>query len=138
MVEVHMKTRMKVFGVVLLGSMLGGVGCAGTHAAKRDVETAVPGLAHKTEGVVTNVDTNNNLVAVKSVDNPAAPPAWFTLTPDTKMERDGSLVSINDLSEGTPVRVSYETATGPEKALKVEVLTGDKANEVKTKAEHIK
>lgn len=133
-----MKTRMTVFGAVVLGAMLGGVGCAGTHAAKRDVETAVPGLAHKTEGVVTSVDTTNNLVAVRSVDDPAAPTAWFTLSPDTKMEREGRLVSIHDLSEGTPVRVSYETATGPEKALKVEVLTGDKADEIKTKAEHIK
>ena len=131
-----MKTHVKLMGAVALAAVLGGVGCAGPKEAGKDVEAAVPGLSEKREGLVTNVDKNANLIEVKDVDNPAAPPAWFALTPGTKLERDGRLVSINDLSEGTPVRVSFEPATGPEKTYKVEVLTGAKADEVRVKAEH--
>ncbi|QRN99014.1 hypothetical protein JRI60_08300 [Archangium violaceum] len=130
-----MKTGTKILGVVVLGAVLGGAGCAGTKEAARDVESAVPGLSQKDEGLVTSVDKDGNMIAVKSVNNPSAPPTWFALTPDTKMEREGRLVGLDDISEGTPVRVSYEPATGPEKTYKVEVLTGEKAGEVKAKAE---
>jgi hypothetical protein len=130
-----MKTRVKVLGAVVLAAVLGGVGCAGTSEAKRDVEAAVPGLSQKREGVVTNVDKDASRIAVKAVDDPALPEAWFALTPDTKMERDGQMVTWDDLQEGTPVRVSFEPAAGPEKTYKVEILTGEKAGEVKAKAE---
>jgi hypothetical protein len=133
-----MTTRMKVLGAVVLGALLGGVGCAGTKEAGRDVESAVPGLSQKSEGVVTSVDKDASRIAVKSVDDPAAPEAWFALTPNTKMERDGQIVTWDDLSEGTPVRVSYEPATGPETTYKLEILTGQKAEEVKQKAEHLR
>ncbi len=132
-----MKTRVRVLGAVVLGAVLGGVGCAGTREAARDIEAAVPGLSEKREGVVTSVDKDGNRIEVKSVDDPAAPTAWFALTPDTKLEREGRLVSLDDISEGTPVRVSYEPATGPERTYRVEVLTGEKADEVKVKAEHL-
>jgi hypothetical protein len=132
-----MTTRMKVLGAVMLGALLGGVGCAGTKEATHDVESAVPGLSQKSEGVVTNVDKDASRIAVKSVDDPAVPEVWFALTPDTKMERDGQMVTWDDLSEGTPVRVSFEPAMGPEKTYKVEILVGQKADEVKQKAEHL-
>jgi hypothetical protein len=96
----------------------------------------VPGLSNKREGLVTRVDKEGNLIEVKDVNDPGAPSAWFVLTPGTKLEREGRLVSIEDLSEGTPVRVSFEPATGPERTYKVEILTGPKADEVKVKAEH--
>lgn len=133
-----MKTRVKLVGAVVLAAVLGGAGCAGPKEAGRDIEAAVPGLSDKSEGLVTSVDKEGNLIEVKDVNNPAAPPTWFALTPGTKLEREGRLVSIEDLSEGTPVRVSFESAAGPEKTFKVEVLTGAKADEVKKKAEHIK
>jgi hypothetical protein len=128
---------MKMLGALVLGALLGGVGCAGPKEAVSDVESSVPGLSQKSEGVVTNVDKDGSRIAVKSVDDPAAPEAWFALTPNTKMERDGRMVTWDDLSEGTPVRVSFEPATGPEKTYKVEILTGQKAEEVKQKAEYL-
>jgi hypothetical protein len=130
-----MTTRMKVLGAVVLGALLGGVGCAGTKEAAHDVESAVPGLSQKSEGVVTNVDKDGSRIAVMSVDNPAAKEVWFALTPNTKLEREGQMVTWDDLSEGTPVRVSFEPAAGPEKTFQVELLTGQKAEEVKLKAE---
>ncbi len=133
-----MTTRMKVLGAVVLGALLGGVGCAGPKEAARDVESSVPGLSQKSEGVVTRVDKEASRIAVKSVDDPAAPEAWFALTPNTKLERDGRIATWDDLSEGTPVRVSYEPATGPERTYKLEILTGQKAEEVKQKAEHLR
>ncbi len=132
-----MKTRVKVLGMVVLGAVLGGVGCAGTKEAARDVQSSVPGLSHKEEGVVTNVDKDASRIAVKSVNDPAAPEVWFALTPDTRMERDGQMVTWDDFDEGTPVRVSFEPATGPEKTLSLEILTGQKADEVKWKAEQM-
>lgn len=130
-----MKTRVKVLGAMVLAAMLGGVGCAGTREAKRDVASAVPGLAEKREGVVTNVDRDHNQIEVKDANNPSAPEAWFALSPNTKMERDGQMVTWDDIHEGTPVRVSFEPAAGAEKTYKVEILTGEKAGEVKAKAE---
>ncbi|QRK09480.1 hypothetical protein JQX13_04900 [Archangium violaceum] len=132
-----MKTRVKVLGAAVLVAVLGGVGCAGTKEAARDVGAAVPGLSQNREGVVTDMDKDAYRIAVKAVDDPSAPEAWFVLTPGTRLERDGQAVTWDDLDEGTPVRVSYEPATGPEKTYKVEILTGDKADEVKRKAEHL-
>ncbi|MCY1081765.1 hypothetical protein [Archangium lansingense] len=126
---------MMVLGAVALAAVLGGAGCAGTKEAKQDVESAVPGLSQKEEGVVTNVDKDAHRIAVKSVSEPAAQEVWFALTVDTKLERDGQIVTWDDLSEGTPVRVSFEPATGAEKAYRVEVLTGLEADEVRKKAE---
>ncbi len=133
----HMKKRVKVLGAVVLAATLGGVGCAGTKAAKRDVASAVPGLAEKREGVVTNVDRNANLIEVRDVNNPSAPEAWFAVTATTKLERDGQKVTWDDLHEGTPVRVSFEPAAGAEKTYKVEILTGEKASEVEAKAQNL-
>lgn len=132
-----MRTRVKVLGAVALAAVLGGVGCAGTKEAKHDVEASVPGLSQKREGVVTNVDRDGKRIEVKDVDHPTEPDAWFALTPDTKMVRDGQMVTWDDIHEGTPVRVSFEPAAGPEKTYRVEILTGVKADEVKVKAEHL-
>ncbi|KFA88933.1 hypothetical protein Q664_37755 [Archangium violaceum Cb vi76] len=130
-----MGTRVKRLGAVVLAAVLGGAGCAGTKEAARDVESAVPGLSQKEEGVVTNVDKDSHRIAVKSVSEPSAQEVWFALTPDTKLERDGQRVGWDDLDEGTPVRVSFEPAAGAEKTYKVELLTGQQAEEVKQKAE---
>ncbi|HYO54505.1 hypothetical protein [Archangium sp.] len=132
-----MRTRVKVLGAVVLAAVLGGVGCAGTKEAVRDVEAAVPGLSQKHEGVVTNVDKDANRIAVKAVDDPSVQEVWFALTPDTKMERDGQMVTWDDIDEGTPVRVSFEPAAGPERTYKLEILTGQKADEVKQKAKNM-
>ena len=130
-----MRTRVKVLGAAVLAAVLGGVGCAGPKEAARDVEAAVPGLSQKQEGVVTNVDKDAHRIAVKTVDEPAAQEVWFALTVDTKLERDGQMVTWDDIDEGTPVRVSYEPAAGAEKTYKVEILTGHQADEVKQKAD---
>lgn len=130
-----MKTRVKVLGAVVLAAVLGGVGCAGSKEAARDVEAAVPGLSQKREGLVSSVDKDHSRIEVKDANNPNAPQAWFALTPETKLERDGQLVTWDDLHEGTPVRVSFEPAAGDEKTYKVEILTGEKAGEVKAKTE---
>lgn len=130
-----MRTRVKAVGAAVLAAVLGGVGCAGTREAARDVEAAVPGLSQKQEGVVTNVDKDAHRIAVRSVSEPAAQEVWFALTVDTKLERDGQRVTWEDIDEGTPVRVSFEPAAGAEKTYKVELLTGQKAEEVKHKAE---
>ncbi len=130
-----MGTRAKVLGAVMLVAVLGGAGCAGTREAARDVESAVPGLSQKQEGVVTDVDKDAHRIAVRTVNEPAAQEVWFALTPDAKLERDGQLVTWDEIDEGTPVRVSFEPAAGAEKTYKVELLTGQKADEVKQKAE---
>ena len=130
-----MKTRVKVLGAVMLAAVLGGVGCAGTKEAAKDVEAAVPGLSQKQEGVVTSVDKDAHRIAVKTVNEPAAQEVWFSLTVDTKLERDGQMVTWDDIDEGAPVRVSFEPAAGAEKAHKLEILTGQEADEVKQKAE---
>lgn len=130
-----METRAKVLGAVVLAAVLGGAGCAGTKEAARDVESSVPGLSQKDEGVVTDVDKDAHRIAVRSVSEPVGQEVWFSLTPKTKLERDGQLVTWDEITEGTPVRVSFEPATGAEKTYKVELLTGQKAQEVKQKAQ---
>jgi hypothetical protein len=120
--------------VVLLGALgaLGfGFGCAGTKEAGKDVSAAVPGVYQHRDGLVTKVEGNN--VAVADANNPNEPVAWFNVGADTKIEREGQRVELSQLSEGTAVRVSFEPATGAEKTSKIEVLTGDKAQEMEQK-----
>lgn len=120
--------------VVLLGALgaLGfGFGCAGTKEAGKDVGAAVPGVYQHRDGLVTKVQGNN--VAVADANNPNEPVAWFNVGADTKIEREGQRMELSQLSEGTAVRVSFEPATGAEKTSKIEVLTGDKAQELEQK-----
>lgn len=128
-----MRTRR---AVVLLGALsaLGfGFGCAGTREAGRDISGALPGISQNREGVVVGVE--GNAIAVADANQPYGPAAWFSISPDTEVERAGQRMEVSQISEGQPVRVSFEPAIGAEKTFKVEVLTGQKAEEVKQKYE---
>jgi hypothetical protein len=128
-----MKTRR---AVVLLGALsaLGfGFGCAGTKEAGKDIGAAIPGVSQHRDGVVVGVQ--GNVIAVADAEKPNEPAAWFNINADTKVEKDGQRMELSQLSEGQPVRVSFEPATGAEKTYKVEVLSGQKADEVKAKYE---
>ena len=126
-----MSTRTKWVLFSMLGALGFGVGCAGTKEAGRDVGAAIPGVWQHREGVV--VARDGNKLAVSDASKPTEPAAWFDLGPDTKIERDGQRVEPDQLSEGTPVRVAFEPATGAEKTNEVQVLTGQKAQEVEQK-----
>lgn len=126
-----MKTRR---AVVLLGALsaLGfGFGCAGTKEAGKDIGAAIPGVWQHREGVVVGVKGDN--VAVADASQPNAPAAWFAISANTKIERDGQRLEVGQLTEGTAVRVSFEPAAGAEKTDKIEVLSGQKAQEVEQK-----
>lgn len=130
-----MDRRAMVAGLAALGVVLGAVGCAGTKEARRDVQAIIPGLEQTRVGVVTNIQGQN--IAVASVDDPAAPAAWFHIRPETEVAREGQRVDLDMLEEGTPVRVQFEPATGPERAMRVEVLTGAEAEQVRQKAQQL-
>jgi hypothetical protein len=128
-----MRTRKTVVLLGALGALGLGIGCAGTKEAGKDVGAALPGVSQHRDGLVTKVQGEN--IAVADANNPNEPVAWFKVGADTKIERDGQRMELSQLSEGTPVRVSFEPATGPEKTSKIEVLTGDKAQEVEQKSQ---
>jgi hypothetical protein len=130
-----MDRRAKAVVLAALAAVLGAVGCAGTREAGRDVQAIIPGLEQTRVGVVTNVQGQN--IAVASVEDPAAPAAWFNVGADTTVERNGQRVELGMLEEGTPVRVRFEPATGPERAMRVEVLTGAEAEQVREKAQQL-
>ncbi|QSQ23592.1 hypothetical protein JY651_00985 [Pyxidicoccus parkwayensis] len=120
--------------VMLLGALgaLGlGMGCAGTKEAGKDVSAAIPGVYQHRDGVITQVHGNN--IAVADANNLNEPVAWFNINANTKIERDGKRVELSQLSEGTAVRVSFEPATGAEKTSKIEVLSGDQAQQLEQK-----
>lgn len=119
---------------VLLGTLgaLGiGFGCAGPKEAARDIGAATPFVSQNRSGVVVGVE--GNTIAVADVENPNEPAAWFNIAPDTELEKNGQRVDLGDISEGTPVRVSFEPATGAEKTFRVEVLTGQEGEQLKQK-----
>ncbi len=128
-----MRTRRAVVLLGALGALGLGVGCAGTREAGRDLGAALPGVSQSQEGVV--VDVQGNTIAVANAAKPNEPAAWFHIAADTQVERDGQRLEVSQLSEGAPVRVSFEPATGAEKTFKVEVLSGQRAEEVKQQYE---
>lgn len=128
-----MRTRRAVVLLGALGALGFGFGCAGTREAGRDIGAAIPGVSQHRDGVVVGIE--GNVIAVADAEKPREPAAWFNIAADTKVERAGQRMEVSQISEGLPVRVSFEPATGAEKTFKVEVLTGQKAEEVKQKYE---
>lgn len=120
---------------IIRGAMAGLVvawvasGCAGTKEAKRDVGAAIPGVSEKGEGLIQ--DIGRNQISVVGIAGQTSP-VWFVVAPDTEIVRSGQRVDWSELQPGMPVRVSYETAAGPERAFKIEVLTGGEAAKVRT------
>ncbi|MFL5322324.1 MAG: hypothetical protein ACJ790_21885 [Myxococcaceae bacterium] len=97
-------------------------GCAGTKEATRDGET------HKGTGVVEDVQKNQfSVVGLNGSPNRV----WFTVDPSTNVERKGQRIGLNAVDPGDAVKVSYEAEPGPERAYRVEVLTGGDAAKVK-------
>lgn len=110
---------------VLIGalSVMGlGAGCAST---KQAAHAYVPA---NREGQVVAMQGDN--IAVNDAGKPSEPAVWLKVTPDTKIERDGKRVELSQINEGTPVRVSFKTAAGPEQASEIKVLTGAEADKV--------
>jgi hypothetical protein len=131
-----MKMRMGVAALAAVGTLLGVTGCAGPQErAARDVRAAAPETAQQWKGVVLQVEPQVNAIAIRSAEDTQVPAAWFALAPDTIMTRDGERVSLMELREGTPVRVSFAPAVGPERAYRVEVLTGEEGQEVLQQAQ---
>jgi len=114
--------------LAVVGTLLGVAGCAGPSEAKRDISAAVPGLEQQWKGVVMRVDDQASAIAVREAESADA--AWFLISSNTIVERDGERLNIRQLEEGTPVNVSFEPAAGPEKTFRVKVLTGQEAQEV--------
>jgi hypothetical protein len=126
-----MKMRMGAAVLVAVGTLLGVTGCAGTSEARRDISAVVPGLEQNWRGVVMRVDDQANAIAVRAVESAEMPQAaWFAIDQTTILERDGERISIMQLEQGTPVKVSFEPAAGAEKTYRVKVLTGQEAQEV--------
>lgn len=123
-------TRMKVAVLAAVGVLLGVGGCAGPKEAMSDISGAVPGLEQNWTGIVTEVNPDRNAIAVSVADATEEKAAWFAISPQTVMVRDGERVSLGELQEGTPVKVAFEPAPGPERTFRVEVLTGMEAEKV--------
>lgn len=104
-------------------------GCAGTSEAGRDVKGAIPGLEDSSEGLVTSV--GGQWVEVQLAEDPQGEPVRFQRTEETDLVRNDQPFNWPELSEGMPVRVSYEAKKGAEQAMRVEVLTGAEADEVR-------
>ncbi len=128
--------RMKVAVLVAVGALLGVAGCAGTKEAGRDISAMVPGMEQNWTGIVTEVNRDRNAIAVRATEPAEATAAWFEISQQTIVERDGARMSLQELEEGTPVKVSFEPAAGPERTFKVEVLTGQEAENVLQQTGH--
>jgi hypothetical protein len=117
-----MKTQKKWVLIGALSVMGLGAGCASTK------EAAHAYVPEKRDGQVVGIQGNN--IAVNDANKPSEPAAWLHVTPDTKIERNGKRVELSEITEGTPVRVSFKTAAGPEEASEIKVLTGSEAQKV--------
>lgn len=117
--------------VAVIGALLGTTGCAGTTEARHDIQGMVPGVATRDEGLLrTSYKDRIEVVGMKS--HPEA--VSFEITADTQIMRDGQRVEVSELQPGMPVRVAFEAAVGPERATKIELLTGGDAAKVRTEA----
>ncbi|MBX5484027.1 MAG: hypothetical protein IRZ16_19560 [Myxococcaceae bacterium] len=109
-----------------------GVGCAGTKAAGRDIASEIPGVSHASDGLVQEASENRiSVVGIK--DQPG--PISFQIGTDTRIEKDGQRVALSELKPGTPVRVTWSSSTGAEKAYRIQVLTGGEAAKVRSEAQ---
>ncbi len=96
--------------------------CAGTKEATKDVKGAIPGVETTKNGIVQQIRQDRISVRLEEMEYPE--PVEFTIAADTVVEREGTPMRLQDLQEGTPVRVHFEPAIGPERAFKIEVLPG--------------
>lgn len=108
------------------------VGCAGSKEEKRGVEKTASMNETTTEGTVVAVEEDT--ITVRDAKNPQGQTLKLRRTSDTDLVRDDRPFSWTEISQGMPVRVSYEADSGPGRATRVEVLTGSEAEQVRNKA----
>jgi hypothetical protein len=106
-------------------------GCAGSKEAQRDAEETVAGFESTKEGTVVSVEEDR--ITVRDV-TAQGETIEFRRTSETDLVREDQPFSWTEISEGMPVRVSYDAEAGAEKATRVEILTGSEADSVKNKA----
>ncbi|HCF58217.1 MAG TPA: hypothetical protein DFS52_09515 [Myxococcales bacterium] len=120
--------RTSILGVVL--ATLAVAGCAGTKEAAREVEAATPGLSQTREGIVTATGPDRT-IQVYTPNAQQDPTLTLRQVSGTSISRDGQQIGWAEIQPGEVVRVSFTPATGAEEALKVEVLTGSEADDVR-------
>lgn len=107
-------------------------GCAGSKEAKRDAEETVAGMEATKEGMVVAV--REDRITVRDMSSSQGETIDFQRTSETDLVRGDEPFSWTELSQGMPVRVSYDSDAGPEKATKVEILTGSEAEKIRSKS----
>ena len=126
-----MQTRTKT--LLILGALLGAAGCAGQKEQVREEqpreEQARWEWEDTREGIVTRVEPNQ--LTVQLADR--VQPLRVELAPGTSVILDDEEVSQQVLNEGLPVRVvlsDMDTVSGYPRAERIEVLSGEEAEEV--------
>jgi len=127
-----MRTRTKT---LLLGALLGAAGCAGQKEQVRE-ERAQEEQARwedTREGIVTRVERNQ--LTLRLADR--VQPLRVEIDLSTPVILDEEEVSQRVLNEGLPVRVvlsDMDTLSGYPRAERIEVLSGEEAEEVRREA----
>ncbi|MGI5860599.1 MAG: hypothetical protein ACOX6T_00915 [Myxococcales bacterium] len=116
---------------ILAAALVSGLvaGCASTQKSSPEATTG-PTVEQTRTGFLTDVRAQE--LQVFSPDVPGEKTIWIARDDSTEIVRDGQPIAWNQLTEGVPVRVSFEPAAGPEKASRIEVLTGQEAEQLRS------
>lgn len=130
-----MEKRLAIWILGTIGALA--VGCAGGEKSRREEPVATTqrqAAPETTVGIVTSVDSRR--LMVERADNPGGDPSLYEWTTRSIVVREGREIGWKELHEGDAVRVSWDRGVfGPDRAVRVEVLTGAEADEVRSEIE---
>ncbi|HCF61027.1 MAG TPA: hypothetical protein DFS52_23905 [Myxococcales bacterium] len=117
---------------ILAAALLSGVvaGCASTPERSPEATTTGPTVEQTRTGLITAMRAQE--LQLFSPDVPESKTIWVARDESTEIVRDGQPIAWDELPEGAPVRVSFEPAAGAEIASRIEVLTGQEAEQVRS------
>lgn len=87
------------------------------------------------EGKIAAVERSR--VTFWNAEDPAGEPVTLALTNDTTYVKGGNFVDRGKLSEGEMVRVFYDETQEHPTALRVEILSGQEADQIKKRVEDV-
>lgn len=117
-----------ILATALVGAVV--AGCASTPEPSPKAPTTGPTLEQTRTGFITAV--RDQELQLFSPDVPESKTVWVARSESTEIVRDGQPIAWDELTEGAPVRVSFEPAAGAEKASRIEVLTGQEAERLRS------
>ena len=121
--------------LVALAAVAALAGCSKKEVRQEPTSEVFRETSTVKEGTVAVVEQNR--VLLWDAQDPSGQPVALDLTDDTTYVKEGDFVDRNEIEEGGAVRVFYDETQEHPEALRVEILSGNEADQVKKRVEDV-